>query len=279
MSLSEHAFPCTLDVDLPVSPEVSSPGDTDCHQAPPPAACQSDLHFCKWPVAFGSWKGTHSLSQVTMQQVPLLRLLRGLLLSGMGLHDLLHQPPSHNALLQIRGKKIREVSITGMFGAVPKYSTHTGWGGEWGQGCNWRCAICGASKGNSPRSMCKGLSFDCPELLILVSVGDTIITPPWLNQSYYLTGNMLTWFSSHSAGLDGLESIFFGAAIPSCPAGAVSRHGSQHGQQGSLHWGASKPGFLEKPCGQPFCKPRLSLNKCRKRVLVLAAQLEQGRLK
>lgn len=50
------------------------------------------------------------------------KMLEGLLLSVMVLRDLLHQPLIHTALLQSRGKKINEVSISDMFGAVANAS-------------------------------------------------------------------------------------------------------------------------------------------------------------
>lgn len=77
-----------------------------------------------------------------------------------------------------------------MFGAIPKPSPYTGWGGDWGQGYNWHCYMCGAPGGNHPRCVCKGLSCDCPELPRLASAGDTIITPPLLNHGHYSKGNV-----------------------------------------------------------------------------------------
>lgn len=44
--------------------------------------------------------------------------------------------------------------------------------------------------GNHPQCMCKGLSCDSPELPILASAGDTVITSPLLNHGHYFKSNM-----------------------------------------------------------------------------------------
>lgn len=51
-------------------------------------------------------------------------------------------------------------------------------------------SVCGAPGGNHPLCLCKDLSCECPDIPVLVSTGDTTITPPLLNHSYYLKGHM-----------------------------------------------------------------------------------------
>lgn len=78
-------------------------------------------------------------------------------------------------------------------------------------------SVCGAPGGSHPLCLCKSLSCACPELPILVSRRDTIITPPLLNHSHYLTVTCLTCFSSCSAGPEGLDSIHFSALYSQLP--------------------------------------------------------------
>ena len=61
----------------------------------------------------------------------------------------------------------------------------------------------------------------------------------------------LTCFCSHSAGPEGLYSICCSAGYSQPPRGAVSRHGSQHGQWGCPQWEASSLDPQRDPMGSP----------------------------
>jgi len=106
--------------------------------------------------------------------------------------------------------------------------------------------------------MCKGVSFDCPELPTLASTGDTTITPPLLNHGHYLKGNMphmllQSFCRAGGALLDLLQCWVFPAA-PRCrvqtwePTRPVRLPAVR----------SIKPGSPERPHGQPL--PSLSAN-------------------
>lgn len=103
-------------------------------------------------------------------------------------------------------------------------------------------SMCGAPGGNHP--LCQGLSCDCPELPILVSMGDTIITPPLLNHSHYLKDHMPDMLQrllckARPAGFNSLQCSAFPAALQVLCPGT------------DKEVACSKDHQVWRPCGSP----------------------------
>lgn len=207
-------------------------------------ALLATLELQQWEVKNTVWFGFLNLSWILHQQTlcildPKLSIQRwGKKVSFSQWWCCMTSSSSHLPILHWKIKVFKCQHISGVLGAVPKSSTHIGWGGAWGQGYNWCCDVCvWCSRGNHPLCLCKGLSCDCPELPIPVSTGDTIITPPLLHHSHYWKGHMPDMLQA--AILQGSIQFTSVLCIPSCLAGAVCRHGNQHRQGGCLQRGSS----------------------------------------
>lgn len=245
---------------LPALQEMSRSGTTEVTTATSILmltllrALLATLELQQWEVKNTVWFGFLNLSWILHQQTlcildPKLSIQRwGKKVSFSQWWCCMTSSSSHLPILHWKIKVFKCQHISGVLGAVPKSSTHIGWGGAWGQGYNWCCDVCvWCSRGKPPTLPVQGSELWLPWVTHTCFHGRhhnyTTIA-----QSQSLLERPHAWHasSSHSAGLNSIHFSALYSQLP-CRRCVQTREPAQTRRLPAAR--IIKPGSLGRPCG------------------------------